>query len=128
MKKRYIINGFLTYRLLLKDDKGYKACVFENGAVSGICSRPASFTTADLKMQSLIEKSDEFKKGVIKLSDVEEVKEETFSDLNTFPDVTNIQSARAVLNEMGVPIEALQTKAAVIKQAEEKGVKFPNWK
>ena len=131
MRKEYAIKGIVERFVSVPLGKGTITFHFEGGALDSALSRPAIFSTTNPVEQAIIESLPEFKKGVITLFRTygEKVKSnENTRDANTFPDVTNIQSARAVLNEMGVPIEALQTKAAVIKQAEEKGVKFPNWK
>lgn len=129
MTKKYIISGYIEYSMVLKGKNGYIRCHFEKGAVSGLGYRAAAFTTDKEEVQETIENSDKFKNGTIKLAEVYgDPKPAEVETLNAFPDVTNIQSARAVLEGMGVSIERLQTKADVLKQAKEQNISFPNWK
>lgn len=115
--------------MVLKGKNGYIRCHFEKGAVSGLGYRAAAFTTDKEEVQETIENSDKFKNGLIKLAEVYgDPKPAEVEPSNTYLDVTNIQSARAVLGAMGVPIEQMQTKAEVLKMAKEKNIAFPNWR
>lgn len=133
MTKKYVISGYIEYSMVLKGKNGYIRCHFEKGAVSGLGYRAAAFTTDKEVVQETIENSDKFKNGIIKLAEVygdpkPAGVEPSNAYPNAYPDVTNIQSARAVLGAMGVPIEQMQTKAEVLKMAKEKNITFPNWR
>lgn len=125
MTKRYIITGYLTYSVLLKKENKYMKCCFEGGAVSGLGSRAASYTTNDKNMQELLENSKEFKNGMIKI--VEEYGEPEKPKGNEVPEVTTLQQARQYLVEKGVSIEKLQNKADIKACAAEMNITFPNW-
>lgn len=125
MTKRYIITGYLTYSVLLKKENKYMKCCFEGGAVSGLGSRAASYTTNDKNMQELLENSKEFKNGMIKIAEVYGEPEKPKG--NEVPEVTTLQQARQYLIEKGVSIEKLQNKADIKACAAEMNITFPNW-
>jgi hypothetical protein len=127
MTKRYIITGYLTYSVLLKKENKYMKCCFEGGAVSGLGSRAASYTTNDKNMQELLENSKEFKNGMIKIA--EEYGEPEKPKGNEVPEVTTLQQARQYLmDNFEVTIEELQTRANVKEVAAKMNITFPNWK
>ena len=125
MTKRYIITGYLTYSVLLKKENKYMKCCFEGGAVSGLGSRAASYTTNDKNVQELLENSKEFKNGMIKIAEVYGEPEKPKG--NEVPEVTTLQQARQYLIEKGVSIEKLQNKADIKACAAEMNITFPNW-
>lgn len=127
MKKRYIINGYLSYTVLLKDKGKYLKCPFEGGAVSGFGSRAASYTTGDKNIQELLENSKEFKCGMVKVA---EVYGEPEPEREPKPEdaVNNLQMAKDFLLKQGAAMEELQTKAQVLETARKMGFKFENWK
>ena len=112
--------------MVLKSKRGYIRCDFEKGAVSGLGTRAASFTTDNKDVQDTIEQSDKFKQGVIKLVQVYE--ETKPASGNEAGEVTTLQEARKYLLEKGVTMEELQNKAAVLEKAKELNITFPNWK
>jgi sensor histidine kinase YesM len=126
MTKRYIITGYLTYSVLLKKENKYMKCCFEGGAVSGLGSRAASYTTNDKNVQELLENSKEFKSGMIKIAEVygESAK---VAEAGVIEEVTTLQQARQYLIEKGVSIEKLQNKADIKACAAEMNITFPNW-
>jgi hypothetical protein len=128
MTKRYIITGYLTYSVLLKKENKYMKCCFEGGAVSGLGSRAASYTTSDKNVQELLENSKEFKSGMIKIAEEygSEPKKETVM-ADKVEEVTTLQQARQYLIEKGVPMEKLQNKADIKACAAEMNITFPNW-
>lgn len=138
MLKIYAIKGVVERYICVPFGKGSATLHFKGGALDSAVSRDATLTTSNLAEQMLIENLPQFKKGVIKIQKVIQNNPkpaEVFPETNiqsapaeVFPDVTNLQSARAVLEGMGVSIERLQTKADVLKQAKEQNVSFPNWK
>lgn len=103
-------------------------CCFEGGAVSGLGSRAASYTTSDKNVQELLENSKEFKSGMIKIAEEYGEPAKVAEVVAAVADVTTLQQARQYLIEKGVSIEKLQNKAAILEYAEKKGIVFPNYK
>jgi sensor histidine kinase YesM len=126
MTKRYIITGYLTYSVLLKKENKYMKCCFEGGAVSGLGSRAASYTTNDKNVQELLENSKEFKSGMIKIAE-EYGEPAKVAEAGVIEEVTTLQQARQYLIEKGVSIEKLQNKADIKACAAEMNITFPNW-
>ena len=127
MTKRYIITGYLTYSVLLKKENKYIKCCFEGGAVSGLGSRAASYTTSDKNVQELLENSKEFKSGMIKIAEVYGTEPAKVVEASAVEEVTTLQQARQYLIEKGVSIEKLQNKADIKACAAEMNITFPNW-
>ena len=127
MTKRYVISGFVEYFLKVRGKNKLYTCRFENGAVSGLGCVPASFITDKEEAQELLEKTEEFKTGRIKLADVYGEPEKPKG--NEVPEVTTMQEARKYLIEHeGAAMEELQNKAAVQDYAAKKNITFPNWR
>ena len=103
-------------------------CCFEGGAVSGLGSRAASYTTNDKNVQELLENSKEFKSGMIKIAEEYGTEPAKVVEASAVEEVTTLQQARQYLIEKGVSIEKLQNKAAILEYAEKKGIVFPNYK
>lgn len=99
---------------------------FENGAVSGLGTVPASYTTDNKEIQDVIEGTSMYKSGQIKIAEVYGEAEPVNSD-NAIESVANIQDARKYLQEKGYELKDLASKADVLKVANEVGVTFPNW-
>lgn len=127
MTKRYIITGYLTYSVLLKKENKYMKCCFEGGAVSGLGSRAASYTTNDKNVQELLENSKEFKSGMIKIAEEYGTEPAKVAEAGVIEEVTTLQQARQYLIEKGVSIEKLQNKADIKACAAEMNITFPNW-
>lgn len=110
---------------------------FTNGIINADGIFPATFTTSDPVIQTAIENSTFFQKGLIKIEKSfkigvieEEKKEEKVSEeeFRLFPEVKNMQSAREILiNQFGVSLSELQDKEHVQKKAAQLKIKFPNW-
>lgn len=129
MTKRYIITGYLTYSVLLKKENKYMKCCFEGGAVSGLGSRAASYTTNDKNVQELLENSKEFKSGMIKIAEEYGAEPEKVAEPGVVDEVTTLQQARQYLmDNFEVTIEELQTRANVKEVAAKMNITFPNWK
>ncbi len=131
MTKRYIIAGYLTYSVLLKKENKYMKCCFEGGAVSGLGSRAASYTTNDKNVQELLENSKEFKIGMVKVAEVygEPEPAKVAEQAGVIDEVTTLQQARQYLmDNFEVSIEELQTRANVKEVAAKMNITFPNWK
>ena len=130
MTKRYIIAGYLTYSVLLKKENKYMKCCFEGGAVSGLGSRAASYTTSDKNVQELLENSKEFKIGMVKVAEVYgEPEPAKVAEEGVIDEVTTLQQARQYLmDNFEVSIEELQTRANVKEVAAKINRTLPNWK
>ena len=110
---------------------------FTNGIINADGIFPATFTTSDPVIQTAIENSTFFQKGLIKIEKSfkigvieEEKKKEKVSEeeFRLFPEVKNMQSAREILiNQFGVSLSELQDKEHVQKKAAQLKIKFPNW-
>ena len=140
MKKRitYEIRGQSERNCFSRIGTAMVRVEFSGGAVNSAGIVPAQYTTDNPLYQSAIENSSDFRNGVIKRGNVQEicdsvecetVPEEEAVDENSFPDVTNTQQARAVLmaGPYKIPLSELQNKHCVRVKAQELGVKFPNW-
>ena len=140
MKKRitYEIRGQIERNCFFRIGTAMVRVEFSGGAVNSAGIVPAQYTTDNPLYQSAIENSSDFRNGVIKRGNVQEicdsvecetVPEEEAVDENSFPDVTNTQQARAVLmaGPYKIPLSELQNKNCVRVKAQELGVKFPNW-
>lgn len=140
MKKRitYEIRGQIERNCFFRIGTAMVRVEFSGGAVNSAGIVPAQYTTDNPLYQSAIENSSDFRNGVIKRGNVQEicdsvecetVAEEEAVDENSFPDVTNTQQARAVLmaGPYKIPLSELQNKHCVRVKAQELGVKFPNW-
>lgn len=125
MRKKYVISGAVEFSL----QAGGYLIRFENGAISGLCTVPASYVTEKKEVQDIIENTAMFKNGRIKIAEVYgEPEEPVATKVNMVAEVTTMQEARKYLMEQGVPMEALQNKAAVLEQAKVLDITFPNWK
>ena len=123
MRKKYIINGAVEFSL----QAGGHLIRFENGAISGLCTVPASYTTDKKAIQDIVENTNLFKSGRIKIAEVYGEPEK--SKGNEVPEVTTMQEARKYLMEHeGAAMEDLQNKAAVQDYAAKKNIVFPNWR
>ena len=70
MKKKritYGINGFMDYQAIVKVGKANISIMFSDGTMTAFGSNPAKFTTDNFIIQQSIERSNEFKKGFIKV-------------------------------------------------------------
>ena len=123
MIKKYIINGAVEFSL----QAGGFLIRFENGAVSGLCTVPASYTTDKKAVQDIIEKTAMFKSGRIKIAEVYGEPEKPVVKADEVAEVTTLQGARAYLLEQGVAMEELQNKTAIKEKAKELNITFPNW-
>lgn len=136
MKKRitYEIIGQVERNCFFRVGKAMLRVEFTGGAVNSSGIYPALYVTDNPLYQSVIEASDDFKRGVIRRGNVEEIAQETEvkdeeGEDNVYPEVTTLQQARQLLiaEPYCCPMASLQNKVAVKEAAKEKNVKFPNW-
>lgn len=135
-KKRYAVKGKVEMSILVPVNNAKLRINFTNGIINADGIFPATFTTSDPVVQTAIENSTFFQKGLIKIEKsykigvIEEKKEEKEAEeeFHLFPEVKNMQSAREILiNQFGVSLSDLQDKEHVQKKAAQLKIKFPNW-
>ena len=139
MKKRitYEINGQIERNSYFRIGKALVRIEFTGGAINSTGVYPAQYTTDNALFQRAIENSDAFMKGEIRRGRVEVLNDssnvtatmEEHDATTTFPEVTNLQQARALLMDepYNCTLGELQNKAAVKNIAVAKGISFPNW-
>lgn len=121
MRKKYVISGAVEFSL----QAGGYLIRFENGAISGLCTVPASYVTEKKEVQDIIENTAMFKNGRIKIAEVYGT--EPAKVVEAVAEVTTIQQARQYLLDKGVTMDKLQNKADIKACATEMNITFPNW-
>ena len=138
MKKiiTYEIYGQVERSSYFRVGKALMRVEFKGGSINSAGLVPATFVTDNSLLQNAIEASDAFCSGQIKRGKVDVLPESSDTipsneegKKKSFPDVTNMQQARALLmaEPYSLSLSDLQTKAAIKKKTEECGVIFPNW-
>lgn len=141
MKKRitYEIHGQIERNSYFRIGKALVRIEFTGGSINSTGVYPAHYTTENALFQRAIESSDAFRNGEIKRGKVELISEPADvaeannapqgNELDVYPDVSNMQQARAVLMDepYKCSLAQLQSKNAIKSVALEKGVSFPNW-
>lgn len=130
-------------QLPVNGGKAFLPLEFENGNVSnGEGYRPATYSTNDKAKQIIIENSDLFKVGEIKIireydeggeeDPAEPVRKaehiaEHESKTTEYPDVKTIEQARAVLKSLGAKATVLTKPEGMIDFMHKQGISFPNF-
>lgn len=143
MIKIYEIKGVVECSRVFRIGALSVRCDFSGGAVNESGMVPAIHSTNNPITQAVIENSDCFKSGRIRLQSViqeESDKEEKQEDVkpkddepkdgaNDFPEVKNSQMAKDVLmsEPYNVSLAELGNKAAILQKADELNINFPNW-
>ena len=147
MIKIYEIKGVVECSRVFRIGALTVRCNFSGGAVNESGMVPAIHSTNNPITQAVIENSDCFKSGRIRLqsviqeeSDKEEKQEESDKEekqedgkpkdgANDFPEVKNSQMAKDVLmsEPYNVSLAELGNKAAILQKADELNINFPNW-
>lgn len=86
MKKKritYGINGFMDYQVVINVGKSHLNIMFSDGTMTAFGSNPCRFTTENFILQQSIERSKEFKKGLIKVLHVIELNDDLKFENNT---------------------------------------------
>ncbi len=139
MKKRitYEIHGQIERNCYFRIGKALVRIEFSGGSINSTGVYPAHYVTENALFQKAIESSEIFRNGEIKRGRVEIINETgdeaventKETDVQNYPDVTNIQQARSVL--MNAPynctLAQLQNKNAIKAVAHDMGVAFPAW-
>ena len=127
--KRYETRSIMEYSLPLKYGRSYVRVTFNGGSINSQRTTPASALVKSAVVQGLIEKSPEYKRGIIKLADIIDTDERQAEDCDLYDDITTVTAARNILlGKYQQPLELLQNKKAVLDVAAKLGVKFPNIK
>lgn len=150
-KKKYGMYGYTEYSAAIPAGNTYLRVNFTNGSMTVRGITPATFVTSDEVVQALIEASDMYKKGKIKLVNSIKVGERSSSSqtqqtekitssvetksasetkvTNTYSNVVNSQQAKEILRSApyNVSLSELGSKADIQNKAKELGVLFPNW-
>ena len=138
MIKIYEIKGVVECSRVFRIGALTVRCNFSGGAVNESGMVPAIYSTKNPITQVMIENSDSFKSGRIRLQSViqeKSDKEEKQEDgkpkygANDFPEVKNSQMAKYVLmsDPYNVSLAELGNKAAILQKADELNINFPNW-
>ena len=143
-KKTYGINGLLEWHGSIKSGDIKMKVSFTNGGVTAWGVAPATFTTSDELTQHIIEHSEQFIDGKIKLirsvalGPAAEVDKKTVTDIEevrkVVPDeklrevlsVYNCSDARIWLKEHKNVSVVGKSKAEIIEIAKDNGIVFPN--
>ena len=144
MKKRitYEIHGQIERNCYFRIGKALVRIDFTGGSINSTGVYPACYVTENALFQRAIENSETYRNGEIRRGKVEIINEPednasqgnsensvVSSNMQSYPDVANMQQARTVL--MNPPynctLAQLQNKAAIKAVAQESGVSFPNW-
>ena len=143
-KKTYGINGLLEWHGSIKSGDIKMKVSFTNGGVTAWGVAPATFTTSDELTQHIIEHSEQFVDGKIKLirsvslGPAAEVDKKTVTDIEevrkVVPDeklrevlsVYNCSDARIWLKEHKDVSVVGKSKAEIIEIAKDNGIVFPN--
>ncbi len=137
-KKVYGVKGMMEWHALIPVGKNMLNVKFTGGTLTGYGVTPAKFITANAVVQKMIENSDAFKRGKIKLLRVyeeekKEIKEVFLQDekkvVNEVQfetiEVTSLDDAKELLrNRFGVPWNKLKSKSSIIETAQLYGVEF----
>lgn len=131
--KTYGINGLLEWHGTLHSG-GVKLRVdFTNGSTTAYGVAPATFMTKDELTQRLIENSDEFKSGrvrlvrTVQLPDEQTASGKAASGAKTYPEVTKTQEAKEILqSEYHYDATNIRSKADVHEAAKKLNISFPN--
>lgn len=106
MKKRrvtYGVTGMMEYQAMVPVGKRYVGVLFSDGTVSAFGMNPATYTTESLLMQQSIERSSDYKRGLIKTIRSEELEEELPIIRNGAEAGTEPESERSAEADGGEP-------------------------
>lgn len=132
MLKIYGIHG-RTQALIkvpVNNGKAWIECEFKHGRIgAGIGNRPATYPTADVTEQNIIENSPLFGPLIIlyRVSAATETPEETFSAAKAVPSITSREEVIAYLKSNGAKATNLKDDDAIQKYMKKIGVFFPNY-
>lgn len=73
VRKKYGINGYAEYSIPIPVGRATKEVLFSGGTENAYGSKPATFSTHDSILQHAIERSKEFRSGLISIIDVFEI-------------------------------------------------------
>lgn len=138
--KTYAYPGITSGEIQIKVGRALIRVPFVNGYLDRKMSRPATYSTYDPVMQSIIESSDLFGRRIF-LKDITGTPEENKAEQKpakvaetpalpeeqSFPDVTTYEEVLAVLKANGAKAVQLRSQVSAKRFAETKNIKFPNF-
>lgn len=132
--KIYGIHGLLEWHGIIHSNGVQMRVDFTNGSTTAYGVAPATYQTKDELTQRIIENSDEFKSGRIRLVRKIELPDDTPRDflntdaaVKTYPDITKTQEAKDILQkEYNYNVASIRSKADVHTAAKELNIAFPN--
>lgn len=134
--KTYGIHNLLEWHGTVHSNGVTMKVDFTNGSTTAYGVAPATFMTKDEVTQHIIENSNEFKSGRIKLIKATTLPDEQQEEASTksnksskvFQDITKTQDAIAILTAAPYHCDAasLKSKQAVHSAASALGISFPN--
>ena len=132
--KKYGTVGLMEWVCSINVGQAHFSFHFSGGMLNGYGMTPATFTTSNAVQQYIIENSEHFRRGKIKLLATygEEEKPKTTEkpkETAQYADVKNSQQAKAVLmaEPYNIPLSELGNKESILAAAKKAGVTFPNW-
>lgn len=149
-KKRYGVSGYMEYTIKATLQRRVFVIPFRNGITSLNGQLPATYDTDNPIIQFAIEKSTEYRQGIVtdmtpaawkdKEKTVAQPKSQTSSAVEStdgasddagqveqHPEVTKFGEAVALLKSLGVSASELTSKDGVFKAAKKLGIAFPNY-
>ena len=135
-KKTYGVKGMIEWHALIPFGKSTMSVKFTGGTITGYGISPAKFITSDPIAQNVIERSDLFKNGKIKLLAVYEEPGDKTSAATASQNgvetskakkqikVASLEDAREILKEKGVSWRELKTTDAIKTAAAGLGIEF----
>ena len=134
MLKQYGIYG-QTQAIInfpINEGKAWFTAEFGRGRIgAGLQNRPATYTTANLVIQGIIENSKEFGHliKIVRVSEESEEKKAAVSEtpaLTAHPEITSKEDAIMFLKQNGAKATHLKDDDSIKKYAAKIGVSFPN--
>lgn len=133
--KTYGIHGLLEWHGTIHSNGMTMQLDFTNGSTTAYGIAPASYSTKNELTQHIIENSDEFKSGRIRLIRSIVLAEDKKPAANSkdgktakdYKEVTKTQEAKDILQkEYGYNVENIRSKAQAHEAAKAVGISFPN--
>ena len=124
MKKKritYGINGFMDYQVVINVGKSHLNIMFSDGTMTAFGSNPCRFTTENFILQQSIERSKEFKKGLIKILHVIELNEDLKFENNTgefiksLDDESHQDDAKSISDDEASDVKEVQVSGICVE-------------
>lgn len=137
--KTYGVRGLMEWVCNIPVGKTHMRVEFTGGVLTSYGNTPAKFTTDDPFKQAVIEHSEWYKTGRIKLLHCQDIGEassipvlqESTSEASSIPvgleivEVSSLDDAKSYLNEnLGISVRELRSKKSVLDAAARNGLSF----